>query len=137
MMNISEIAPYAAIAATIVVWSLTQKANRKHEIFKERLKRRVEMFETLLPEISRFVDAVRQFGGNESNAEAVRACQDAINKLGSYRVKMLCYGTNEEQRVYEEFIDAIENHRMDVLSERNERLVNLVRKNLRSELGIK
>lgn len=136
-MLIAEIAPYAAIAATIIVWTLTQRANRKHEIFKERLKRRVEMFDALLPEISRFVDALFRYGGDESNKEAIQACQDAFNKLGSYRVKMLCYGTGEEQRVYEEFIDAVDKRKMDVLADKNRNLVDLVKKNLRKELDIK
>jgi hypothetical protein len=134
---LTSIAPYVAVAVTVIVWTLTQRANRKHEIFKERLKRRVEMFDGLLPEISKFIDALKQYNGDDSNTEAVQACQEACEKLGSYRVKMLCYGTDEERHVYEEYVDCINQRRIEVLEERNKTLVDLIRKNLRTELAIK
>ncbi len=95
------------------------------------------MFDSLLPEISKFVDALHQYNGDESDTKAVQACQEAFYSLGSYRVKMLCYGTDEEQRVYEEYIHTIDQRKLDVLAQRNKTLVDLILKNLRLELGIK
>lgn len=57
-MSLTALAPYAAMLITVVVWALIQRANRKHEIFKERLRKRVDMFDGLLPEIGRFIDPV-------------------------------------------------------------------------------
>ncbi len=135
-MAISEIAPYVAMTVTVIVWLLTQKANRKHEIFKERLKRMVDMFDGLLPAIGKFIAALKLYNGDNENANAVQACQTAFELPGDYRIKMLCYGTSEELKIYEEFIDVIDRRNMDVYADKNNTLVELVRKNLRAELGI-
>ena len=135
-MLIAEIAPYAAIAVTLIVWTLTQRANRKHEIFKERLKRRVEMFDGLLPEISKFVTACSL--NNEDQLEIKTArLQEGIDQFRIYRVKLLCYGMIEEQQAFEEFVDAIDNKDIDLLRGKNKILVNLIKKNLRAEVGLK
>jgi hypothetical protein len=130
-------APYVAIAATAIIWILTQRVNRTHEIFKERLKRRVEMFDSLLPVMSEVVDAYYQYGGEESKTEAAQACRNAVHKMGSYRVKMRCYGNDDEKRVYEEYMKTIEDRKMDKLVEQHNLVVDLALKNLRMELGFK
>ncbi|MGO9484401.1 MAG: hypothetical protein ACLPX9_07435 [Rhodomicrobium sp.] len=135
-MALSEIAPYIAMVVTIIVWVLTQRENRRHEIFKERLKRRVDMFDGLLPAISTFIAAVKLYNGDERNTNAVQECQKALELLGDYHTKMLCYGTDGERHILEEFLDAINKRNISALPDKNSRLVDLVRKNLRAELGI-
>ena len=134
-MTLIDVAPYVAMLISVFVWALTQWANRKHEIFKERLKKRVDMFDGLLPEISKFVTAANLNDDGEANAKTARL-QGAIDRFGDYRIKMLCYGTDEERHAYEEFIDTIEKRNMTLLIKKNKILVDLVRKNLRAELGI-
>ncbi|WP_287995565.1 hypothetical protein, partial [Acidiphilium sp.] len=60
-----KIAPYIAVIVSLIIWALSQNENRKHEIFKERLKRRVDMFDGLLPDMSKFVDAMNHNSGIE------------------------------------------------------------------------
>lgn len=135
-MALSEIAPYIAMAVTIIVWAFTQRENRRHEIFKERLKRRVDMFDGFLPAIDTFIAAVKLYNEDNSNTNAVQAYQKALKLLGDYRTKMLCYGTDEERNIYEEFIAAINERNIGALRDKHSRLVDLARKNLRAELGI-
>jgi hypothetical protein len=134
---LSAIAPYFAVVVTVIVWALTQRANRKHEVFKERLKRRVEMFDGLLPEVANFVTGLKRWDNDKENEAALRMCRDAFNELGSYRIKIICYGTTEERMLYERLIDAIEKRDVVGLPDANNKLVYLVKQNLRKELGIK
>jgi hypothetical protein len=133
---LAAIAPYLAITATVIVWALTQRANRKHEIFKERLKRRVDLFDSLLPEIANFVTSLKRMEEPSRKADATAACLKAFELLGDYRVKIHLYGTEEEQRRYEEFIGAIDKRDVKIFSEKNNSLADLMIKNLRAELDI-
>ena len=136
-MALSDLSPYVAMFVTVIVWSLTQRANRKHEIFRERLKRRVEMFDGLLPEISHFITAIKLYNEDNGNEKATRDAQIAFDSLGDYRIKMFCYGTDNERKIYEELIETINSKNMKEYADKNNRLVDLVRKNLRAELGIR
>lgn len=136
-MAIDEFAPYAAIIVTLIVWTLTQRANRRHEIFKERLRRRVEMFDAILPDIAKFVIAITEYNKDNYSKKAAEACEEACIVLGVHRIKMLCYGTDKEQKAYEEYVNAINERNLKLLKEKNNTLVELVRLNLRRELHLK
>jgi hypothetical protein len=136
-MELDKFAPYIAISVTLLVWVLTQRANRKHEVFKERLKKRVDMFDKLLPEIGNFVTAVKLYNENMQNVDAEQAANSAWKQLGDHRIKILCYGTEEEINIYEEFISIVERRESTSYADANNKLVDLVRKNFRTELGIK
>ncbi len=94
------------------------------------------MFDGFLPAIDTFIAAVKLYNEDNSNTNAVQAYQKALKLLGDYRTKMLCYGTDEERNIYEEFIAAINERNIGALRDKHSRLVDLARKNLRAELGI-
>lgn len=147
-MRATDAAPWVAMAITVIVWTLTQvvavivwtltqRANRKHEIFKERFRRRVDMFDSLLPDIANFVYTMPRYFADPENQQFLEESRKDLEKLCSYRVKMLCWGTKGEQQAFEEFLDAIENYEQLVdLPRKNEELVDLVLKNLRKETDI-
>jgi len=124
-----KIAPYIAVIVSLIIWVLSQNENRKHEIFKERLKRRVDMFDGLLPDMSKFVDAMNHNSG-------IEVLQNAANKTGSYRAKMMCYGTMEEQEIYIRFIDSINEKDFFRVKNANAQLVSSILKSIRSEIGM-
>ncbi|HQT86077.1 MULTISPECIES: hypothetical protein [Acidiphilium] len=124
-----KIAPYIAVIVSLIIWALSQNENRKHEIFKERLKRRVDMFDGLLPDMSKFVDAMNHNSG-------IEVLQNAANKIGSYRAKMMCYGTMEEQEIYIRFIDSINEKEFFRVKNANAQLVSSILKSIRSEIGM-
>ncbi len=95
------------------------------------------MFDGLLPELANFVTGLRRWEVNKENEAAQQMCLEAFNALGTYRIKMICYGTNEERVLYESLIDAIEKRDIINFPETNNALVDLVKQNLRKELGIK
>jgi len=94
------------------------------------------MFDGLLPEIGSFISALKLHVDDTSDTKAKQAFHSAWKLLGDYRIKILCYGTDKEIRLYEELIKAIETGSGADYPNKNNSLVDLVRKNLRSELGI-
>jgi Flp pilus assembly protein TadB len=137
MMLLTDLAPYVALAVTILVWVFTQRANRQHELFKERTKRRVDLFDGLLPEMAQLSEALERLNKNLQDQDARALADSTCKKLAGFRVKMLCYGTDDERRAYEEFIDAINQKDQERFPRNHNCLVDLARKNLRRELGIK
>jgi hypothetical protein len=134
---VTAFAPYAALAVTILVWALTQRSNRKHEVFKERVKRRVEMFDGLLPLMVQLSEVLQRLNIHPEDQDAIAQANVTCKLLGDYRVKMLCYATDEERNAYEEVVDAINKKDQATFPKRHNKLVDLARKNLRNELGIK
>jgi hypothetical protein len=115
---------------TVIIWILTQRQNRKSEIFKERLKRRMEMFDGLFQRIVNFNNAYKKYQNNNSLDELQK---EAVT-LGNYRQKIFCYGTEEEYNIYCDLIKSIDESNTSLFLKKHAELVDLARKNLRIEL---
>ena len=137
VVTLSEIAPYMALLVTVIIWYLTQRANRQHEIFKEKLKRRVELFDGLIPAIADFLSALNNLEKNKSDPESNSKATAAVMVLWDYRIKMLCYGTTEECKLFNKLKDEIENRNPAGVVLANNAFVDLVLINLRKELNIR
>jgi hypothetical protein len=135
-MLIKYFAPYLAVAVTLIVWSLNQRENRKLEIFKWRSQRRLDMFESLILDISNFVDSLYKYNGDNSNYEYINNVNCSANNLSKYRIKMKCFGRNDERDLFESYIEAINSKNIDSLKLINDKLVNLITKNIRRELEV-
>lgn len=133
---LTTLAPYVALAVTIAVWISTQRANRKHEVFKERVKRRVDMFDGLLPTMAQLSEALSILNKSPEDRNALALANSALKSLGDFRVKMLCYGTTAEKRVFEEFVETVNKKDMISLGARHNTLVGLATQSLRKELDI-
>lgn len=123
----------ALFGAVIVVtgWNKNSQFNKENDIFKqrlsERINRRVEMLDSIVRAVLPFVNPV---DGRISVPENV-----IKSLLEKARLEVQLFGNEEEMNLYEEFISSI--HKQDV-SEVNKaisRMVPIIRKNFRSELG--
>ncbi len=60
-MSIAEIAQIAAIIITAIIWGGTQYLNRKHEVFKVRLNKRVEIFGAMFISLADWVSLLDDY----------------------------------------------------------------------------
>jgi hypothetical protein len=105
-------------------WNKNAEENRKHHIFQERLKRRLAMFDSLLPVVKKI------------NKSGVLEQHD-LDNLAKAWVAIQLYGYESEIAILTKFIKAVENaheNRGEVPKEDMKDVPTLLLK-LRTELG--
>ena len=119
------------LSAILVVigWFVNSYFNRRHEIFKKRLDYRLMMLESYTEAAE---SLVRLFNnGNQTQAD------DFISKLEKAQINFILYGTKKEIELINKIIEYASKNKRIEMKETSAQLMELVRNNLRSELGLK
>ena len=119
-----------AIVVTVVGWLYEKAKDRQHEIFKERLKRRLDMYDSVIVALLPFANAAN---ANDS----VNLSASLKKDLETARTKMQLFGYNDEKESFERFISTIPKKDMVELNKCLKQLIPLIPSKLRSELGYK
>jgi hypothetical protein len=113
------------LVVAVCGWEYSRWKDRRHELFKERLKRRLDMhdsaFEAFLP---------------FTNAKDGRPEVDA-DKLEKARTKIQLYGHEDEIAAYERFVSRLNAGDVDGVNSSLGQLIPLMVAKLRNELGYK
>jgi hypothetical protein len=118
------------ISAVIVVfgWFINSYLNRRHEIFKKRLDFRLKMLES-------YVLVAESLEKLLNPKNTMPNTQDFIDKLEKAQVCILLYGTMEEIEIIKDITTLAQQNKHKDLKIRSSEFMNLIRANLRSELG--
>ena len=125
------------IAAVIVIlgWFVNSYLNKKHEITKRRIDKRLEVLQSIIESILFEVS---------KNADKAFTQKDFKDKLERARAKIQMFGYKKEIQIYEDFIDSL-NMKATTEEEKNVKLkrinesmarLPLMKDSLRSELGL-
>ncbi len=114
-----------SLLLVIVGWLVSRWQDRNHEIFRERLQRRLDMFNCVVDAILPFLNPRPDGTPDVTNAK----------KLEAARVKMQLYGYNHERAAYEQFIACLNRRDLPGVLKSLGELTPIVTSNLRKELG--
>jgi len=128
-----EVKEWIMIISVILViggWFLNSWLNMKHEIFKKRLDYRLQMLDSYVS-AAVVLEKLRQGNQNE------KLQNEFIDKLEKSHLQILLYGSAIEIRSISKIVSLASQNNHPELINKSSEFMNLIRGNLRSELGIK
>jgi len=119
------------ISAIIIVigWFINGYLNRKHEVFKKRLDYRLAMLESY-KEVAVILEKLLN-NGNQDLAD------EFIEKLEIAQTNFLLYGKEIEIELINNITQYASKNEHSKMKDESAKLMNIVRNNLRMELGLK
>jgi hypothetical protein len=112
----------------IAGWIFSRWKDRNFEIFKERLKKRLDMYDSM-------VDALLPFFNPGPDGQLTVDSDLLGEKLGAARTKIQLYGYSDEISEYESFLSFLVAKNLREVNNSLQRLSTMVTKKLRKELG--
>lgn len=122
---ISGLAIVASTIIAVVGWSKATRKDRIQHLFEKRVERRLKMLEE---------DVVAVVVPLMNNPAPFQADPDLPMKLAKARLSVQLYGYQDEQRLYEELVSAIEHGDLERTRNALASLVPTIRTRLRSEM---
>lgn len=115
-------------SAIIVVagWFVNGYLNRRHEIAKKRMECRLETLNSFLP----------VFFSIQKYQNPFKEDPQLLLKLEASRSMFQIYGQSDEIDIFESMVNALELKNTDVFFDKAQELILLVRKRVRSQIGI-
>jgi len=115
-------------SATIVVvgWFVNGFLNRRQEMAKKRMECRLEALNSFFP----------VFFSIQKHQNPFVDDPDLLSNLESSRSKFQIYGQPDEIEFFESMVKAIESQKVDIFLNKAQDLVDLVRKRIRSQIGL-
>jgi len=132
-MSLSEFSPYIATAVTVTIWLVNQKINRNHEIFKERLKRRADLFDEVSDVLVSLNSEMRNYIRTKSNENELGK---AFVEFCKYKFKMDLYGTKDEIECYKNIMTAFDERNDDKFRDSYAKFIELITSTTREDLKI-
>ncbi|MGA3345952.1 MAG: hypothetical protein ABSC76_13895 [Terracidiphilus sp.] len=127
-MEWKDIVTGVSLILVVAGWIFTRWKDRNHEIFKERLKKRLDMYDSLVAAILPFL--------NPGPDGAVSASSSSLAEmLGAARTKIQLYGYSDEISEYESFLSYLTARNLAEVNHSLKRLSTMITKKLRKELG--
>jgi len=116
------------ISAVIVVtgWFINSYLNRRHEISKKRLEYRLETLHSFLPVYLSISSSLQPFKDDES----------LNDKIINARVNFQLYGYQDESKLFQDFVIAIEKPDVNEATIAVNKLIKLTRARIRDELKL-
>lgn len=116
------------ISAVIVVtgWFINSYLNRRHEISKKRLEYRLETLHSFLPVYLSISSSLQPFKDDES----------LNDKIVNARVNFQLYGYQDESKLFQDFVIAIEKPDVNEVTIAVNKLIKLTRARIRDELKL-
>jgi len=122
-----DIIAWTGFIIVILGWLFSRWKDRTHEIFKERLKNRLDMYDCLF-------DALLPFANNKDGS--VDLDSDKLSeKLSFTRTKIQLYEYKDEIDEYELFIKKLKNNDINGVNCSLQKLSPMMVNKLRKELG--
>jgi hypothetical protein len=121
------ISGFAIVASTIIAvvgWSRAAKKDRVQHLFQKRVERRLGMLDDVIAAVVPLMNSPAPF----------QADPDLPAKLAKARLSVQLYGYQDEQRLYEELVSAIEHGDVQRTRDALDSLVPTIRNRLRSEM---
>lgn len=121
-------------SASIVVfgWFINSRLNRKHEIFKKRLDYRLKMLESY---VSAAMTLERIFNPNQTK-DRKELTTEFLDQLENSQTQILLFGSKSEIELINEIMTFAKQDKHEEMKNKSGQLMLLIRKNLRSELGM-
>jgi hypothetical protein len=121
------ISGFAIIASTMIAvvgWSRAARKDRAQHLFQKRVERRLGMFDDVIAVVVPLMN----------NPVPFEADPELPAKLGKARLSVQLYGYQDEQRLYEELVSALEHADLERTRNALASLVPTIRSRLRSEM---
>jgi hypothetical protein len=127
-MEWKDIVTGVGLVLVIAGWLFSRWKDRNHEIFKERLKRRLDMYDSVIVAILPFLNPGPDGHVNLSSPEL-------NEKLSSARTKIQLYGYSDEISEYELFLSFLLAKKLPEINSSLRRLSAMITTKIRKELG--
>jgi hypothetical protein len=125
-MEWKDIITGVGLILVIAGWLFSRWKDRNHELFKERLKKRLEMYDSVVEAMLPFLNP---------GPDGALDLTGLGDKLSTARTKMQLYGYDDEISEYECFVSCINARDVSGLNDSLKRLSPMILKKLRKELG--
>ncbi len=119
------LAPWISIIIAVVLWFLSSERDRKQERFKKYLDRRIDTLEEAIRVLFLF-DVPDPF----------QKTPNLVEQVESVRSKIQIFGTDEEVKLFEEFIKKLEHKNIEELRTFIPQLRRNIANSYRHELGL-
>lgn len=126
-MEIKDIIALIGLIVVVSGWLFIRWKDRKHEIFKERLKKRLDMFDAVIDAILPFL--------NSDNGVIDLETGELSKRLSSARTKVQLFGYKDEINIYEEFVASLKERNVDSVNRLSGIVAHTIVTKLRHELG--
>jgi hypothetical protein len=127
-MEWKDIVTGVSLILVIAGWIFSRWKDRNHEIFKERLKKRLDMYDSL-------VEAILPFLNPGPDGSVTLSSSSLEEKLAAARTKIQLYGYSDEISEYEVFLSSLIAKNLPEVNSSLKRLSTMITEKLRKELG--
>jgi hypothetical protein len=125
-MEIKEWIMIISVVIVVTGWFINSYLNRRHEISKKRLEYRLETLHSFLPVYLSISSSSQPFKDDKSLKD----------KIINARVNFQLYGYQDESKLFQDFVHAIEKPDVNEATITVNKLIKLTRARIRDELKL-
>lgn len=130
-MELKDTITIFGLIIVVCGWLFSRWKDRSHELFKERLKKRLDMHDSVIEAMRPYLDA------SHTDGTVTMGTQELSERVGTARRKIHLFGYADEITEYENFVAAAIAANGEKLSRSLETLSPMIIGKIRKELGYK